>query len=275
MRVKFLRAIDQWLRGETNAKRMTPEEQTRHEVTKAGSSMGAYLSELPSREVDVLDFGCGWGGETIWLASKVRSVVGVDIESSSIAQARRALGGTRLNNCAFLAMKHGSVPLPDASVDAVFSTDTFEHVMDLDLAFGEIARVLRPGGVLVTKFGPLFYSPYGYHMQWACRVPYAHLLFGLDAVLALRRERTGHLLDVPDWQGTGLNCRRFADFKRAALGARLDLVRFEPVPVLGLAPLTRLPLVRDLFIFGVDCVARRPMAAAVPTPPTLPKSTPA
>lgn len=268
--MKLLRSLDLWIRGELNARQLTPEEQTRHEVKKAGSSMGAYLSELPSRDVDVLDFGCGWGGETLWLASKVRSVVGVDIEESSVRQAQSALARTRLRNCAFLLMQDGSIPLADASVDAVFSTDTFEHVMNLDVAFGEIARVLRPGGLLVTRFGPLFYSPYGYHMQWACRVPYAHLLFGLDPILALRRERTGHLLDVTDWQGTGLNCRRFGDFKGAAIRARLELVRFEPVPVMGLKPLTRVPFIRDLFTFGVDCVARRPARDRVSQPTPAP-----
>jgi hypothetical protein len=108
-------------------------------------------------------------------------------------------------------------------------------------------------------------------------VPYAHLLFGLDAILALRRERTGHLLDVVDWQGTGLNGRRFADFKRAALGAKLELVRFNAVPVLGLTRLTRVPFVSDLFTFGVDCVARRPAvpAAAKPQATPIERTTPA
>ena len=35
---------------------------------------------------------------------------------------------------------------PDASIDLVVSQDVFEHVMRPDLAFAEIARVLRPGG---------------------------------------------------------------------------------------------------------------------------------
>src|SRR5881628_3262128 len=56
IRVKILRALDLWLRGATHARPMTPAEQTRHEVTKASASMGAYLKELPSRAVDVLDF---------------------------------------------------------------------------------------------------------------------------------------------------------------------------------------------------------------------------
>jgi SAM-dependent methyltransferase len=243
---------------------MMVEEPPTHEVVEPGVSAGAYLSELPSRDVDVLDFWCGSGGQAIWLASKVRSIVGIDVNRSNIQQARRAASRARLRNCTFQLMKDGCIPLPDASVDAVFSTDTFEHVMDLRLAFSEIARVLRPGGILATKFGPLFYSPYGYHMQWACSVPYAHLLFGLDAVMTLRRERTGHLVDVQNWQGTGLNCRRFGDFRRAALASGLELQRFDAVPVLGLTPLTRIPVLRDFFIFGIDCVARRrlPLASA-------------
>jgi SAM-dependent methyltransferase len=258
-RVRLLRALDHWFRGESHAKPMTIEELTTHEVAAPGASAGAYLAELPSRDVDVLDFWCGSGGEAIWLAPKLRSVVGVDTKRSNIQQARRAVSRARLSNCTFQLMKDDCIPLPDASVDAVFSTGAFEHVMDLRLAFSEIARVLRPGGILATKFGPLFYSPYGYHMQWACRVPYAHLLFGLDPVMTLGRERTGQLLDVQDWRETGLNCCRFADFRRAALASGLELRRFDAIPVLGVRPLTRVPVLRDLFIFGIDCVLRRPV----------------
>jgi len=38
----------------------------------------------------------------------------------------------------------------DASFDLVLCNELFEHVQDLDLAFREIARVLRPGGRLVA-----------------------------------------------------------------------------------------------------------------------------
>ncbi len=255
----ILRALNRWVTPDA-ARPKTPEEQTAHETGKAGASMGRYLDRLPHHDVDVLDFGCGWGGETLWLASHVRSVVGVDVDRDSLDQASRALAERPVDNCRFLLIEHGRLPLPDASVDAVFSTDTFEHVMDLELAFAEIARVLRPSGLLVTRFGPLFRSPYGYHMQWACRVPYAHLIFGLEPVLALRTDHTGQHLDVDTWQATGLNCRRFAEFRGAARASGLELLTFDPIPVLGLASLTKLPWLRDLFIFGVDCVARRPAA---------------
>jgi SAM-dependent methyltransferase len=38
---------------------------------------------------------------------------------------------------------------PDGSVDLIWCRDTLEHVEDLDAAFGEFRRVLRPGGAAV------------------------------------------------------------------------------------------------------------------------------
>ena len=161
-------------------------------------------------------------------------------------------------NCRFVSSPDGRLPLPDASVDAVFSTDTFEHVMNLELAFLEIFRVLRPGGVLRAAFGPLFYSPYGYHLQWACQVPWAHLVFGLAPILELRFEHAGTRLPAKQWEDTGLNRKRFGDYRAAARVAGFELLRFDALPVRGLSIATKVPGLRDLLTFGVDCVARKP-----------------
>ena len=67
------------------------------------------------------------------------------IDGQGVALARTALAATPIRNCRFELSADGRLPFPDASFDAVLSTDTFEHVMDLDLAFVEIARVLRRG----------------------------------------------------------------------------------------------------------------------------------
>ena len=139
--------------------------------------------------------------------------------------------------------------------------DTFEHVMDLPLAFREIARVLRPGGSLLTRFGPLFRSPHGGHLYWACQVPYAHLLFGMDAIVALRERRGGKPRKVGSWQDLGLNGKRFDDYRAAMAAAGFDVVRFHPIPVRGTSLPVKLRLLRDLFIFGIDCHVRRPKVA--------------
>jgi SAM-dependent methyltransferase len=236
---------------------LSAEQQTEHEVRKAAGTMGIYLSELPSTDVRVLDYGCGWGGETLWLAERVSSVVGVDIDETCINRARAALERSGATNCTFELATGGRLPFDDSSFDAVLSTDTFEHVMDLEGAFREIARVLKPGGVFLSRFGPLFHSPQGYHFYWACQVPYAHLLFGIEGITELRNARAATKRYATRWQDFGLNCRRFDEFKSAAIAAGLDVVRFDPLPVRGLHFATRLPWIGDLFIFGADCNLRK------------------
>jgi SAM-dependent methyltransferase len=239
---------------------MSSREQTAHESVKASETMGAYLAELGNTAtLDILDYGCGWGGETLWAARRVRSACGVDVDANAIAQARNALAGSGARNCQFALSADGRLPFPDASFDAVLSTDTFEHVMDLHLAYREIARVLRPGGSLLTRFGPLFRSPHGGHLYWACQVPYAHLLFGMDAIVALRERRGGTPRKVGSWQDLGLNGRRFDDYRAAMTAAGFDVVRFRPIPVRGTWPAVKLPLLKDFFIFGIDCHVRRPL----------------
>jgi SAM-dependent methyltransferase len=242
---------------------LSAEQQVVHEAHKAAGTMGIYLRELPSRDVRVLDYGCGWGGETLWLAGHVRSVVGVDIDESCIARARAALERSGTANCTFALASGARLPFPDDSFDAVLSTDTFEHVMDIEGAFREIGRVLKPGGAFLSRFGPLFRSPHGYHLYWACQVPYAHLLFGLAGVLQLRNARAATARYPSRWEDLGLNGRRFREFKRAALDAGLEIVRFDPVPVRGVRIAARLPWIGDLFIFGVDCHLRKKPVTAV------------
>src|SRR4029079_15395966 len=210
---------------------MSSAEQTVHESVKATETMGSYLAELgDTGALDILDYGCGWGGETLWVARRVRSACGVDVDAKAIKQARNALATSGARNCRFELSADGRLPFPDASFDAALSTDTFEHVMDLPLAFKEIARVLRPGGSLLTRFGPLFRSPHGGHLYWACQVPYAHLLFGMDAIVALRERRGGKPRKVGTWQDLGLNGKRLEDYRAAMAAAGFDVVPLRPTP---------------------------------------------
>src|SRR5688500_8170483 len=136
IKVRALRALGSIFPTEPQA-RMTAEQQTSREVLKASQTMGGYLAEMGTSDADVLDYGCGWRGGTLWLAKHVRSATGLDAEQSSIAQAELARTASGISNCRFLWSPDGRIPAPNGSFDAVFSTDTFEHVMDLPLAFRE------------------------------------------------------------------------------------------------------------------------------------------
>ena len=56
-----------------------------------------------------------------------------------------------------------NLEFPNNSFDRVFSVNSFEHVGDMAKAFSEMQRVLRPGGILFTIFGPIWSSPVGHH----------------------------------------------------------------------------------------------------------------
>ena len=260
LRTQLLWFLDRWF-PPNPAGFLSASEETAYEADKAPTTMGAYLDTLGRTDADILDFGCGWGGETLWLARRVRSVVGVDVDEGAIRQATRALEASGVTNCRFF-LAGATLPLPSASFDAVFSTNTFEHVQDIHGAYAELFRVLRPGGWLIAQWAPLFYSPHGYHLYWACQVPYAHLIGGLRAVRDLRnaRSRDGQST-ATTWADLGLNGLRFRDYRRAAASAGFLLHRFDPQAVRGLNRLAGLPLVGDLFIFGVHCAIQKPALA--------------
>jgi len=57
------------------------------------------------------------------------------------------------------------LPLPDASIDLVFSSDALQHVHELGGLFGELDRVLKPGGAVYCNFGPVWSAPDGAHVE--------------------------------------------------------------------------------------------------------------
>jgi ubiquinone/menaquinone biosynthesis C-methylase UbiE len=99
------------------------------------------------RPLDALDLGAGTGKLTAQLACLPTvagqvHVVAVEPDPHMLAELRR-----QLPDVTAMAGRAESIPLPDASVDAVLAGQA-AHWFDLDRALPEIARVLRPGGVL-------------------------------------------------------------------------------------------------------------------------------
>jgi SAM-dependent methyltransferase len=92
----------------------------------------------------VLDLAAGTGKLTAGLVELGLDVTAVEPDPGMLAELSRILPSvTALEGHA------ERIPLPDASVDAVFVGQAF-HWFDVDKALAEIARVLRPGGVLLA-----------------------------------------------------------------------------------------------------------------------------
>jgi SAM-dependent methyltransferase len=96
----------------------------------------------------VLDAACGEGYGTSLLASSAASAVGVDVSSDAIAHASERYAGP---NVRFVASSVTRLPLADASVDAVVSFETIEHLAEQREMLAEFRRVLTHDGVLVIS----------------------------------------------------------------------------------------------------------------------------
>jgi ubiquinone/menaquinone biosynthesis C-methylase UbiE len=99
----------------------------------------------------VLDAACGEGYGSALLGTVASSIVGVDIDASAIVHANERYGeGDRVR---FVTGSCSALPLPDASVDAVVSFETIEHLdaADQPKMLAEFARVLKPDGLLVIS----------------------------------------------------------------------------------------------------------------------------
>ena len=112
---------------------------------------------IPERELgvlgdvagkDLLELGCGAARFSIKLARLGARCVGVDVSPQQLAHARRAQRETGVE-FPLVEANAEDVSLPDASFDVVFCDHGGMTWADPYRTVPEIARLLRPGGLLV------------------------------------------------------------------------------------------------------------------------------
>jgi SAM-dependent methyltransferase len=97
----------------------------------------------------VLDLGSGAGNDAFVARAETGDsgkVIGVDFTPAMINKARRNAEKLGFNNVEFRQGDIEDLPVSDNSVDVVVSNCVLNLVPDKAKVFGEIARVLRPGG---------------------------------------------------------------------------------------------------------------------------------
>ncbi|MBN1769798.1 MAG: class I SAM-dependent methyltransferase [Deltaproteobacteria bacterium] len=96
----------------------------------------------------ILDVGCGAGRPTAQLARRRPGarVTGIDLSATQIALARREHAA--VPNLEFRTGDALALPFPDGSFDAAVSLSSIKHWPDPARGVRELARVVRPGGIV-------------------------------------------------------------------------------------------------------------------------------
>lgn len=117
-----------------------------------------WFAERAPSAAQVLDVACGTG-DLAMRAAELRpqaSVLGVDAAEGMIARARARLGSRHSTDIRFEVGDLTRLALPDESFDVILAGYALRNVPEYEAALGELHRVLRPGGVLLTLD---FYRP--------------------------------------------------------------------------------------------------------------------
>jgi demethylmenaquinone methyltransferase / 2-methoxy-6-polyprenyl-1,4-benzoquinol methylase len=103
-----------------------------------------------ARAAVVADLACGTGDLAFALAARGRIVVGFDVSREMLARAAMRAQSARDGTPRFAVGDMIALPVADASVDVVTIGYGLRNAPRLDAALDEVARVLRPGGHVVT-----------------------------------------------------------------------------------------------------------------------------
>ena len=109
----------------------------------------------------ILDLGCGNGISSRLLNQSGFVVVGTDISSLFLEDARKWENPTlQYEVCDVLEL-----PFADESFDVICSNELVEHLPDVETALSEMVRVVRKGGKVVIS-GPNLCSPITPFLDW-------------------------------------------------------------------------------------------------------------
>jgi ubiquinone/menaquinone biosynthesis C-methylase UbiE len=160
---------------------------------------------------DALEIGSGTGYFSLNLVQlgAIERLTATDISAGMLARLSATAEGLGLAGVTTVATEAEALPFEDESFDLVFGHAVLHHIPDLDRAFAEFRRVLRPGGAIAFAGEP---SRYG------------------DRLAALPK-RAG-MLAAPAWRRlTGATQRAVAEADLSnghALESEVDVHAFAP-----------------------------------------------
>jgi SAM-dependent methyltransferase len=103
---------------------------------------------IPS-DARVVEIGCGTGQMSLYLAHAHRVVIGADLTRASLRLGVKAARRFELDQVHFIETDLYHPGLRESAFDVVYSSGVLHHTPDPSAAFARIARLARPGGMIV------------------------------------------------------------------------------------------------------------------------------
>jgi ubiquinone/menaquinone biosynthesis C-methylase UbiE len=97
------------------------------------------------------EFGCGTGTTALKLAPFVQRIVATDISAEMIAIAREKAKAEGCRNATFEVARPEAAPWPDGSFGVALAFNVLHLVADREAALRGVHRLLRPGGLFISK----------------------------------------------------------------------------------------------------------------------------
>ena len=110
----------------------------------------------------LLDLGCGRGRHTFEALRRGASVIASDLDAGVLKEVRDMAAAMRLEGetdatCECVPADAREMPFDDETFDRVIASEVFEHILDDEDGYAEVARVTKPGGlvaVTVPRYWP-------------------------------------------------------------------------------------------------------------------------
>jgi 2-polyprenyl-3-methyl-5-hydroxy-6-metoxy-1,4-benzoquinol methylase len=116
------------------------------------TSLPAFLDAVKPVLADrMLDVGCGTGRFAVSMAPLVAQVVGVDLTSAMLNQARLAQAAAQIENIEWRQFDVNELPFADSDFTLVTSRAMLHHVASPASVIAEMRRVCAPGGRIVVN----------------------------------------------------------------------------------------------------------------------------
>ena len=99
----------------------------------------------------VFELGCGTGTTALKLAPAVGRIVATDVSSAMISIAREKAAREGHLNAAFEVATADAAPWPEATFDVALGFNVLHLVAARDAALRGVHRLLKPGGLFISK----------------------------------------------------------------------------------------------------------------------------